>query len=80
MIIKRILNGASRSNLDEPLVHAQTTMTQWKMPKVDLRELALLRFNQGKTEREFAEHFGRSKNVIHDLLKKMGTREPKTPD
>ena len=32
-----MVNVACRSNLDEPLVHAQTSMSQWKTPKVDLK-------------------------------------------
>jgi DNA-binding transcriptional regulator LsrR (DeoR family) len=38
---------------------------------VNLRELALLRFTQGKTERELAQYFGRSKTAIHELLERM---------
>ena len=41
------------------------------MPRVNQRELALLRFTQGKTERDLAKHFGRSKTAIHELLDKM---------
>jgi hypothetical protein len=46
-------------------------MAKWKTPQIDLKELAHVRFNQGKTERELAKHFWRSKTIIHDLLKRM---------
>lgn len=46
-------------------------MAEWKTPKVDLRELALLRFIKGKTERKLAQNFGRSKTAIHELLARM---------
>jgi transposase len=38
---------------------------------VNLRELALLRFIGGKTERDLAKYFGRSKSAIHELLGRM---------
>ncbi len=38
---------------------------------MNLRELALLRFIQGKTERELALYFGRSKTAIHELLARI---------
>jgi hypothetical protein len=67
----RLKSGARRSKLDEPLVYLRIYQVEWVAPKVNLRELALLRFTQGKTERELAQHFSRSKTAIHELLERM---------
>lgn len=64
-------NGARRSNVDEPLVYQRIYQVEWVAPRVNLRGLALLRFIQGKTERELAQYFGRSKTAIHELLARM---------
>ncbi len=64
----RILNGARGSKLDEPLAFQKIYQVEWVAPRVNLRELALLRFIHGKTERELALYFGRSKTAIHELL------------
>jgi DNA-binding MarR family transcriptional regulator len=64
-------NGARRSIVDEPLTILRNYGVEWVAPKVNLRELALLRFIQGKTEPELAGHFGRSKTAIHELLARM---------
>jgi hypothetical protein len=50
------LNGARRSIIEKPLEYIQLIRIQWQSPQVNHRELALLRFTQGKTERELAKH------------------------
>ena len=65
------INGARGSKVDEPLAFLRNYQVEWVAPKVNLRELALLRFIQGKTERELAQYFGRSKTAIHELLVRM---------
>lgn len=60
--------GARRNNVDEPLVFLRIYQVEWVAPRVNLKELALLRFIQGKTERELAQYFGRSKTAIHEFL------------
>lgn len=67
----KILNGARGSKVDEPLAFQRNYQVEWVAPRVNLRELALLRFIQGKTERELAQYFGRSKTAIHELLARM---------
>ncbi len=69
--LKKIFNGARGSKLDEPLTITRFYQVEWVAPRVNLRELALLRFIQGKTERELAQYFGRSKTAIHELLARM---------
>ena len=66
-----LLNGGPRSRVDEPLNLAKSYQIEWCAPRVNLRELALLRFIQGKTERDLAKHFGRSKTTIHQMLESM---------
>jgi transposase len=46
-------------------------MVEWCAPRVNHRELALLRFIHGKSERELAKHFGRSKTCIHQSIDRM---------
>lgn len=67
----RYTNGARGSKLDEPLTVTRFYQVKWSAPRVNLRELALLRFIHAKTERELAKHFGRSKTAIHGLLERM---------
>ena len=67
----RAENGARGSKVDEPLAFQRNYQVEWVAPRVNLRELALLRFIQGKTERELAQYFGRSKTAIHELLARM---------
>ena len=57
--------------VDEPLVYQRNYQVEWVAPRVNLRKLALLRFIQGKTERELVQYFGRSKTAIHELLARM---------
>lgn len=57
--------------MDEPLTIIRFYRVEWVAPRVNLRELALLRFIQGKTERDLALRFGRSKTAIHELLIRM---------
>jgi hypothetical protein len=57
--------------VDEPLIHQRIYQVEWVAPRVNLKELALLRFIQGKTERELAQYFDRSKTAIHELLARM---------
>jgi len=64
-------NGARRSKVDEPLISLRIYQVEWVAPRVNLRELALLRFIEGKTERELAKYLGRSKSAIHELLGRM---------
>jgi hypothetical protein len=71
LVISICCNGARRSIVDEPLVYQRIYQVEWVAPRVNLRELALLRFIQGKTERELAQYFGRSKTAIHELLARM---------
>lgn len=66
-----LINGARRSNVDELLTVTKHYLVELKMPKIDLRELALLRFIQGKSERYLATHFKRSKTTIHELISRM---------
>ena len=54
--------------MDEPLTMTKIYQAEWVAPRVNLRELALLRFIEGKTERELAQYFGRSKTAINELL------------
>jgi predicted HTH transcriptional regulator len=71
LIISIGSNGARGSKVDEPLAFLRYYKVEWVAPRVNLRELALLRFIQGNTERELAQYFGRSKTAIHELLARM---------
>jgi len=57
--------------MDELLTVTKHYFIEFKIPKIDLRELALLRFIHSKSERFLAQHFNRSKTTIHELISKM---------
>lgn len=57
--------------MDEPLTITRIHKVEWCAPRVNHRELALLRFIHGKSERELAKHFGRSKTCIHQSIDRM---------
>ena len=48
----------------EPLTVAREYPVQWARPRIDLRELAILRRDQGWALTKLAAHFGRSKGTI----------------
>ena len=52
--------GAHRSILKEPLGWVQTYPIQWRDPRIDLAELAKLRWIDGWSRQELADHYQKS--------------------
>lgn len=64
--------GARHSKLKEPellldLIYPIT----WKEPRVDLRELAKLRFEDGWSRKQLAEYYGKTEWAIQSYFQKI---------
>jgi len=56
---------------------------RWQEPRVDLRELAKLRFQDGWTRKQLSEHYGRTEVAIQNYFQKIkekGIRPIKRPN
>lgn len=60
--------------MDEPLTWAEQYPIQWRDPRVDLAELAKLRWIEGLSRKDLAERYGRTEcaiqNYFQDLKRK----------
>jgi transposase len=45
--------------------------TRWQKPRVDLRELANLRYVHKYSRKQLASHFGRSEEAIQNYFQKI---------
>ncbi len=73
------LFGDRRCRVDEPLAWVEEYPIQWRDPKLDLGELARLRWIEGLSQKELARRLGRSKSGIQRYdkkLKQLGSRVP----
>lgn len=57
-------NGARRPIVEEPLLIESRHPMEWRESRVNLSELALLRFTHGWSRKQLAEHYGRSEDAI----------------
>ena len=70
-------NGALRSKVEEPLTTGTLYPIQWRELRVNLAELAKLRFIDGWSRKQLAEHFGRTEIAIQyyfQIIKKKNIR------
>lgn len=44
---------------------------RWQEPRVDLRELAKLRFEDGWSRKQLASHYGRTEDAIQNYFQKI---------
>ncbi|NOT80440.1 MAG: hypothetical protein HOP07_15720 [Bacteriovoracaceae bacterium] len=44
---------------------------RWQEPRVDLRELANLRFKDGWSRKQLASHYGRTEDAIQNYFQKI---------
>lgn len=56
--------GARHPRIGEPLVKVETYPIQWREPRVDLAELAKLRYLEGWSRERLAQHYGRTLHAI----------------
>ena len=59
----KILNGSRDTKLDEPITVTRFYQVEWVAPKVNLRELALLRFIQGQNRTRIANLTDKEKGL-----------------
>ncbi len=67
-------NGARRTRVDEPLCWAETYPIQWREPRVDLAELAKLRWIEGLSRKELAGRFGRTEIAVQNYIQELRRR------
>lgn len=63
-ITRRLLNGARGNKLSEPLALDLNYPIQWCEPRVDLAELAKLRYLEGWSRQRLSSHYGRTLHAI----------------
>ena len=64
-------NGARRSILDEPLTRAEEYPIEWRELRVDLAELAKLRWIEGLSRKELAERYGRTEMAVQNYFQAL---------
>ena len=69
-----VFSGARRARVKEPLCWAETYPLQWREPRVDLAELAKLRWIEGLSRKELAEKYGRTEIAIGNYFQKLRRR------
>ncbi len=62
--IIRITNGARRNKIEEPLLLDQEYPVQWQESRVNLAELAKLRYLEGWDRKKLAQHYQRTLYAI----------------
>lgn len=71
--------GARRPILEELLAWVEEYPIQWREPRLDLAELAKLRWIQGLSRQELAERYGKTECAIQNYfqdLRRMDFRAP----
>jgi hypothetical protein len=66
-----LIDGARGPIVDEPLVVEQICLIQWQESRVDLSELARLRWIEEWTRKELSEHYGRTEDAIQNYFQKI---------
>ena len=72
-------DGARGTKLSEPLVLDLTYPIQWHEPRVDLAELAKLRYLEGWSRQRLASHYGRTLNAITNYCQTIRRRDFRLP-
>jgi len=68
-------SGARRPIVDELLTWAETYPIEWRAPRFDLAELAVLRWIEGGSVRELAAKFGKSEYAIQNYFQELRRRK-----
>ena len=63
--------GGRRSILDEPLCWVEEYPIVWREPRLNLAELAKLRWIEGWDRKRLANHFGRTEEAIQNYFQKI---------
>ena len=70
-ILLKLSYGARRTKLEEPLVMDKEYSIQWRELRVNLAELAKLRFIDGWSRKQLAEYYGRTEDAIQNYFQKI---------
>lgn len=62
------LFGARGAKVEEPLAWAEEYPIQWREPRIDLAELAKLRWIEGFSRQELAEKYGKTPTAIQNYF------------
>lgn len=72
VVISFLNIGACHAKIDEPLLSVDLSyLIEWQEPRVDLRELAKLRFIDGWSRKQLSEHYGRTEDAIQNYFQKI---------
>lgn len=64
-------DGARRSIVEEPLSWAEEYPIQWREPRVDLADLARLRWIEGFSTQELMKRYGRTQYAIENYYQNL---------
>lgn len=64
-------NGARNPRIGEPLVRVETYPIQWREPRLDLAELARLRWIEGYSRKQLAEKYGKTTVAIQNYFQEL---------
>ncbi|MCO5114321.1 MAG: hypothetical protein M9899_09100 [Bdellovibrionaceae bacterium] len=70
-IPKEFVIGARHPRIGEPLVKVETYSIQWREPRVDLAELAKLRWIEGYSRKQLAEKYGKTTVAIQNYFQEL---------
>jgi hypothetical protein len=70
-LLSPLINGARGSSLKEPLDRAKTYPIQWRDPRVNLSELAKLRWIEGWDRKKLAAYFGRTEVAVQNYFQEI---------
>lgn len=66
-----MLIGAHHTRIGEPLVKVETYPIQWREPRLDLAELARLRWVEGYSRKQLAEKYGKTTVAIQNYFQEL---------
>ena len=69
--VRIALNGARHAIIKEPISLDMVYPIRWQEPRVDLHELAKLRFKDGWSRKQLSEHYGRTEVAIQNYFQKI---------
>lgn len=67
--------GAHGPRLEEPLGWVKTYPIQWREPRIDLAELAKLRWIEGWTRADLAKRYGKTDSAIQNYIQYLKRRD-----
>ena len=68
--------GARRPRVEEPLSWTEEYQIQWREARIDLAELARLRWIEGLSRKELAMRFGKTEVAIQNYFQLLRRKNP----